>query len=147
MLSQFFRIIAILSLALASLCILKVEDTGTNLCIYEYLQPQKATYFNELLGTSSDDPTLLSSMGIVGIFFFFPLLLSFRRAWYVVILWLYAIFQFIIILMIETASISKIIYDSIVYCHNGWLFTWVIGQSIFIVFSFVYIFYGTETNV
>ncbi len=70
MLSQFFRIIAILSLALASLCILKVEDTGTNLCIYKYLQPQKATYFNELLGTSSDDPTLLSTMGIVGIFFF-----------------------------------------------------------------------------
>lgn len=76
MLSQFFRIIAILSLAFASLCILKVEDTGTNLCIYEYLQPQKATYFNELFGTSSDDPILLSTMGIVGIFFFFPLLLS-----------------------------------------------------------------------
>lgn len=146
MLSQFFRIIAILSLALASLCILKVEDTGTNLCIYEYLQLQKVTYFNELLGTSSDDPTLLSTMGLVGIFFFFILLLSFRRAWYVVVLWLYAIFQFIIILMIETASISKIIYDSIVHCHNGWLFAWVIGQSIFIVFSFVYIFYSTETN-
>lgn len=46
--------------------------------------------------------------------------------------------------MIDSPSVLGLVYDSIVYCQNYWLLAWVIGESLFLILSLVFIFYEFE---
>lgn len=136
---QILRVIAVLCLAVASLCMLSMAGSENNLCLYEYIRPLQVTYFSELHGTSADDPEMIQFSGIVGLFLCLPLLLSYRRFWYILFLAVYFLIFLIVLSMLETAPFSKIIYDSIVYCHQP---LWVIGVItwlLFLILSLIYV--------
>ena len=136
--AQSIRAVAVLSVLIASACVLATEKAY---CLFEYYGKNNIVELNTLTGGISKDPTLFGACGIVALLLFLPLLCSYHCAWYAFFLMILLIVQLIILTMIESPSIGQLIYDSVVYCQNYGLLAWVIGQCIFIILSAVFIFY------
>lgn len=136
--AQSIRGIAVLSVLIASACVLATEKAY---CLFEYYGKNNIVELNTLTGGISKDPMLFGACGIVALLLFLPLLCAYHRAWYAFFLMILLIAQWIILTMIESPSIGQLIYDSVVYCQNYGLLAWVIGQCIFIILSAVFIFY------
>lgn len=136
--AQSIRVIAVLSVLIASACVLATEK---GYCLFEYYGKNSIVELYTLTGGISKDPTLFGACGIAALLLFLPLLCAYHRAWYAFFLMILLIVQLIILTMIESPSIGQLIYDSVVYCQNYGLLAWVIGQCIFIILSAVFIFY------
>ena len=134
---QIIRIFALMSLLIASLTLLGQE---TKFCIYGYLAPNQITYLTDLNGGVAKDPDMMDVCAMAALLFFLPLVLSYHRGWYFFFCIVLFIIQAILLSMIESASVMKVVFDSVKYCQNYWVLMWSIGQILFWILSIIFIF-------
>ena len=142
LINQGIRVIAVLSLLVASASVLSTEKAY---CLFAYYGKDSIVNLDALTGGISKDPSLFGTCGFIALSLFFPLLWSYHRGWYTFFVMILLILQGISLSMIESPSIGQLMYDSIVYCQNYGLLAWVIGQCIFMILSLMFIFHEFRT--
>lgn len=140
--SQILRALAVIFLLIASLCV--IGGNGS-FCLYEYAG-QNTIWRTDTFHTGiSDDSAIFAINAAIGLLFFIPLVLSYRHGWYIFFFVLLNVVQMIFMsFAILSPSVLGLVYDSIMYCQNYWLLAWVIGESLFLILSLVFIFYEFE---
>ncbi|WP_372403201.1 hypothetical protein ACDW34_11430 [Acinetobacter piscicola] len=136
---QSIRIVAVLALLIAALCMLGGNST---FCLYEYMGQNTVWSLDELNGGISKDPNIFDMSAMTALIFLIPLLLSYHRGWYLLFFVTLILLQTIFLSsMIDSPSVFGLVYDSIVYCQNYWLLAWVIGELLFFILSLVFVFH------
>ncbi len=138
------RYLSILFLLISGIAGYTIDKFGQDLCLSEYIAVGTVTYFKELQGVSANDPSMLSMCGIFSIIFSIILILIKNKYLYLAVVLILFILEFIFMNMMETASYTEIIYDSITQCSNLSVLGWVLGQLIGFIGSIWYIFKYTE---
>lgn len=140
--SQILRVLAVIFLLIASVCV--IGGNGS-FCLYEYVGQNTVWSLDQLNGGISKDPSIFGMSAMTALIFFIPLLLSYHRGWYLLFFVVLVLLQTIFLsTMIDSPSVLGLVYDSIVYCQNYWLLAWVIGESLFLILSLVFVFYEFE---
>lgn len=134
------RYIAIIFLSLSGFAAYTVDKFGQDLCIYEYLSVGTITYFKDLNGVSSNDPSLLGMCGVLAIVVSMVLLFIKNKYLYAFVVSILIFLELILLNMMETVSYKEIIYDSIVSCFNYSVLVWFLSQFVFFVISGFYLF-------
>ncbi len=133
------RYIAVTFLLLSGIAAFTIDMFGQDLCIYEYISMGSITYFKELNGVSSNDPSMLGMCGLLSITFSIILIFIRNKYAYSSIVLILLFLELILLNMIETASYKEIIYDSIMKCSNFSLLVWIVFHLSFLVTSIFYI--------
>ena len=135
---QSIRIVAVLALLIAALCMLGGNST---FCLYEYMGQNTVWSLDELNGGISKDPNIFDMSAMTALIFLIPLLWCYHRGWYLLFFVTLILLQTIFLSsMIDSPSVFGLVYDSIVYCQNYWLLAWVIGELLFFILSLVFVF-------
>ncbi len=134
------RYIAVLFLFLSGFSGYTIDKFGQDLCITDYLAIGTVTYFKELNGVSANDPSMLGMCGMLAIIFSIILIFIKNKYFYAFITFVLLVIELILLNMMETASYSEIIYDSITACGNYSALGWVLFQTIFLILSCIYLF-------
>ncbi len=138
------RYLSILFFLMSGIAGYTIDKLGQDLCLSDYIAVGTVTYFKELQGVSANDPSMLSICGILSIIFSVILILIKNKYLYLTVIFILFILEFIFINMMETASYTEIIYDSITKCSNLSVLGWVAGQLIGLIGSICYIFKNNE---
>ena len=140
--SQILRALAIIFLLIASLCVIGGDGS---FCLYEYAGQNTIWSTDTFQAGVSDDPEMFGINAGISLLFFIPLVLSYHRGWYIFFFVLLNVIRMIFMsFAILAPSVLGLVYDSIVYCQSYWLLAWVIGESLFLILSLVFIFYEFE---
>ncbi|MDC5123755.1 hypothetical protein NRA16_17735 [Acinetobacter baumannii] len=134
------RYIAVLFLFLSGLSAYTIDKFGQDLCISDYIATGTVTYFKELNGVSANDPSMLGMCGLIALIFSIILIFIKNKYFYVFITGVLLIIELILLKMMETASYSEIIYDSITACGNYSVLGWALFQTVFLILSGFYLF-------
>ncbi|ENU21572.1 hypothetical protein F993_03493 [Acinetobacter proteolyticus] len=138
------RYLSIFFLLMSGIAGYTIDKFGQDLCLSDYIAVGTITYFKELQGVSANDPSMLSICGIFSIIFSIILILIKNKYLYLTVIIILFILEFILMHMIETASYTEILYDSITKCSNLSILGWVVGQLIGLIGSICYIFKNNE---
>ncbi|WP_151822464.1 hypothetical protein [Acinetobacter oleivorans] len=134
------RYVAILFLFLSGIGGYTIDKFGQDLCINEYIAIGTITYFKELNGVSANDPSMLGMCGLLSIIFSIILIFIRNKYFYTIVSLVLLLAELILLNMMETVSYKEIIYDSITKCSNYSTLVWLLFQTMFLIFSGIYIF-------
>lgn len=131
-----FKIIIFISLVLASFSALSVENAG--LCVMSLYENGVLINIQEIQGSQADDSMVFGIVGMLG-FIFSPIyFLKLARSWWIGIFTSLCLLQLLSLCMV-TIPLDQIIHDSVKFCDNLWLLSFLIFQSIFIILNLMYI--------
>lgn len=131
-----FKIIIFISLVLASFSALSVEDAG--LCVMSLYENGVLINIQEIQGSQADDSMVFGIAGMLG-FIFSPIyFFKLPRSWWIGLFTSLCLLQFLSLCMV-TIPLDQIIHDSVKFCDNLWLLSFLIFQSIFIILNLMYL--------
>lgn len=138
--STSYRLLANSTLLCSSLALTFVN--ADNLCVGFF--DDMPFYMSEINSSGNDDDAVFKLLAILG-FFFTTLLSCFKnKKLYALVLFFYLILAMMISWWTESNHFSDLVYLSIRYCQNYYLFAFVIGQTLFLILSGLFLFKSQE---
>lgn len=135
-----YRLLANSALFCSSLALTLVN--ADNLCASFF--DGTPIYISEINSSGNDDHVVFKLLAILG-FFFTTLLSCFKnKKLYALVLFFYLILAMMISWWTESNHFSDLVYLSIRYCQNYYLFAFVIGQTLFLILSGLFLFKSQE---
>lgn len=92
----------------------------------------------DIQGSQADDSMVFGVGGMLG-FIFSPIyFFKLPRSWWIGLFTSLCLLQFLSLCMV-TIPLDQMIYDSVKFCDNLWLLSFLIFQSIFIILNLMYL--------
>ena len=127
------KYLSLIYLVLSSLSLLKIENAG--LCVMGYYEQGIVTYFKDMTGSGgSDDPAVFGAAAYMGLLFSLFFLFPLTKPWFIGLFSSLLLVQFLIFALVDI-PLNDIVYDSVKYCQNDWMLTWLILEFLFILCS------------